>query len=176
MNRWARAAAGAVALVVCGVAAGCGGNGPPAALPAEHAGHGVLYVALGGWEAGWTPLWIVIVTWLIGTPLRIYVFLGVVFSQLVLLVDANANAFTAFAGSWRIVSGHRFEVLAWLRPNPPDARVARVWEEAAAAQRALECADRRQALRQQGGELVDDRVRLLAEEREGEVLGLFAHP
>jgi uncharacterized membrane protein len=82
-----------------------------AAIALDFALHYALYMALGGLEAGWTPLWVVIVTWLIGTPLRIYVFLGVVFSQLVLLVDPHANAITAFASSWRIASGHRFEVL-----------------------------------------------------------------
>jgi hypothetical protein len=81
------------------------------AIALDFALHYALYMALGGFEAGWTPLWVVIVTWLIGTPLRIYVFLGVVFAQLELLVDPQANAFTAFAGSWRVVSGHRFEVL-----------------------------------------------------------------
>ncbi len=48
MTRRARAVAAAVALVAVGLAAGCSGNGPPAALPAERAGRGVLYVALGG--------------------------------------------------------------------------------------------------------------------------------
>ncbi len=40
----------ALAGVLLGVAfaAGCSGGGPPAALPAERAGRGVLYVALGG--------------------------------------------------------------------------------------------------------------------------------
>jgi hypothetical protein len=82
-----------------------------AAIAVDLALHYGLYLALGGWEAGWTPLWIVLVTWLIGVPPRIYVFLGVLYSQLVLLVEPHANAFSAFVVSWRTVSGHRFEVL-----------------------------------------------------------------
>ena len=82
-----------------------------AAIALDAALHYGLYEALGGWDAGLTPVWIVIATWVIGIPLRLYVFLGALFCQLVLLVDPNANAFTAFAGSFRVVSGHRFEVL-----------------------------------------------------------------
>ncbi|HKP63612.1 MAG TPA: hypothetical protein VJV78_43050 [Polyangiales bacterium] len=82
-----------------------------AAIAVDFALHYALYMALGGFEAGLTPVWIVIATWFIGTPLRVYVFLGVVFAQLQLLVEPESDAFSAFAGAWRVASGHRFEVL-----------------------------------------------------------------
>ncbi len=48
MTRPARSVAAVLILVVCAMAAGCAGTGPPAALPKEQPGHGVFYVALGG--------------------------------------------------------------------------------------------------------------------------------
>src|SRR5207244_13635049 len=63
-----------------------------------------------------------------------------------------------------------------LRPHPPDPGVPRVREEAAAAQRGLEARDLGEPRGQQRREPLDERLRMLAEERECEVLRLGPHP
>ena len=74
--------------------------------------HFGLFAALGGLaKQGWTPLWITIGTWVALIPLRVYVFLGTFFAQPALLVDPELGPFGGFARSWRVTSGHRFEVL-----------------------------------------------------------------
>jgi uncharacterized membrane protein len=71
--------------------------------------HYWLFLALGGMSAWTTALLSVFGIWLLLSPLRIYAGLGVMFSSLALLVDPQANALSAFAVSWRAVSGHRWQ-------------------------------------------------------------------
>lgn len=81
------------------------------ALAADFGLHYLLFVALGGTSDWATALLIVLGVGLALMPLRVYVGLGVMFSTLALLVDPETNAFSAFAVSWRAVSGHRLQAL-----------------------------------------------------------------
>src|SRR5439155_498561 len=60
--------------------------------------------------------------------------------------------------------------------DPTDRRVPRVGEEAAAVQRALEAADAGQLLLHNRRQAIDQRLILIAEEGEGEVLRLGTDP
>ena len=71
----------------------------------------LLFVALGGFGAGWKPFAITAGTAVVTSPAIVYVWLGVTFAMLVLVHDPRANAFSALATSWRIAAHHRFEIL-----------------------------------------------------------------
>jgi hypothetical protein len=73
--------------------------------------HFLLFYALGGLDAAPRSIVIPIALWLVLAPLRVYVWLGVMFSMIALLADPQANAISAFAVSWRAVSGKRLRVL-----------------------------------------------------------------
>jgi hypothetical protein len=81
------------------------------ALAIDFGGHYLMFLAFGGMAGGARAILIPIGIWFVLLPLRAYVGLGVMFSTLPLLVDPETNALSAFAVSWRAVSGHRLQAM-----------------------------------------------------------------
>jgi hypothetical protein len=82
-----------------------------AAVAIDFGLHYLLFYALGGLDSAPRSFLIPGVLWVALMPLRVYVYLGVMFAMLALIADPQTNAFSAFAVSWRAVSGHRLRVI-----------------------------------------------------------------